>query len=291
MIKKIRYYQYCRQHRQIDFAFINEPREKAEQEKNVRPFLRWTGTSREYLEYIKNCLPPEFSRTVFPTIGGGGLYFALKPSNAIISDPNPAIGNLYQVLATDPDGLIQEIQQYSADKTSFYQLRNKPVSEMNEVQRAARTLVLNNLCTSGMYPEDKNGNFNGLFGNIKHPFFLKSDVLLATAKQLQKCEILPVSLEVLFEKLVRKGDFIYLDLDSENFSPESFDFAYLNKKLKSFQESGIFCMVILSDSFGNPEQFSDFDRRGVARPCSCLSQRPKTGREGLSGSQLQNQLP
>lgn len=258
MIKKIRYYQYCRQHRQIDFAFITEPREKAEQEKSIRPFLRWTGTSREYLEYITKCLPSGFSRAVFPTIGGGSLYFALKPSNAIISDPNPAIGNLYQVLATDPDALIQEIQQYSTDKTFFYQLKKKPVSELNEVQRAARTLVLNNLCLSGMYPEDRDGNFNGVYGKIKHPFFLKSDVLLATAKQLQKCEILPVSLEVLFEKLVREGDFIYLDLDCANFSPERFDFAYLKNKLKAFQESGIFCMVILSDSFGNPEQFSDF---------------------------------
>lgn len=258
MVKKIRYYQYCKKHRQIDFAFIDESREKAEQQKYLRPFLRWTGTTREFLDYITKCLPAEYSRAVFPTIGGGGLYFSLKPTQAIISDPNPAICNLYQVIATDADALIQEVQKYSVDRTFFYQLKKKSIEDLDEVQRAARTLFLNNLCFSGMYPEDKKGNFCGIFGKIRHPIFLKSEVLLTISKQLHGAEILPAGLDVLFEKLVQKGDFIYLDLVKENFSPLSFDFAYLKNKLKEFQESGIFCMIVMSDSFGNPEEFSDF---------------------------------
>jgi len=275
MLKKIRFYQYCKKHRQIDFAFIDESNEKADKQKYLRPFLRWTGTSRDYLEFIKKCLPPEFSRVVFPTIGGGGLFFSLKPTNALISDPNPSINNLYQVLATDPDGLIREIQKYPADRSFFYQLRNKAVEKLDEVQRAARTLFLNNFCISGMYPEDAQGNFNGLFEKIKHPLFLKSEVLLATSRQLQKAEILPVNLETLFEKLVREGDFIYLDLVKENFSAQCFDFAYLRDKLKEFQKSGIFCMIVMSDSFGKPEEFSDFTVAELPVRAHVFSKGPK----------------
>ncbi len=275
MLKKIRFYQYCKKHRQIDFAFIDESNEKIEKQKYLRPFLRWTGTSKDYLEFISKCLPPEFSRTVFPTIGGGGLFFSLKPNKAIISDPNPSINNLYQVLATDPDGLIREIQNYSADRSFFYQLRNKSTDQLNEIQKAARTLFLNNLCISGMYPVDAKGHFNGLFFKIKHPFYLKTDALLAASKQLQKAEILPVNLETLFEKLVREGDFIYLDLIKENFIPETFDFAYLREKLKAFQDSGIFCMVTMSDSFGSPEQFSEFTVAELPVRAHVFSKGPK----------------
>lgn len=45
-------------------------------------------------------LPAKFERYYEPFIGGGALFFALQPERAYISDINPDLISVYQVIQT-----------------------------------------------------------------------------------------------------------------------------------------------------------------------------------------------
>lgn len=45
--------------------------------------------------------------------------FALKPSNGIIADSNPELVNLYQSVADDVDGILDQLKQYQNTEEVF----------------------------------------------------------------------------------------------------------------------------------------------------------------------------
>jgi len=54
----------------------------------------------------------EYNRFIEPFIGGGALFFALKPEHACISDINDELINIYTVVRDDVDKLIVELKKH-----------------------------------------------------------------------------------------------------------------------------------------------------------------------------------
>lgn len=84
----------------------------------VKPILKWAGGKTQMLNDLLPKVPPSYSRYIEPFFGGGALFFALQPENAIIADSNPELINMYWQIADRPGDVIQYLKQYEKDRKS-----------------------------------------------------------------------------------------------------------------------------------------------------------------------------
>ena len=58
---------------------------------DVHPILKWAGGKTQLLSTLIPKIPKNYSRYVEPFFGGGALFFAVQPEQALISDSNPEL--------------------------------------------------------------------------------------------------------------------------------------------------------------------------------------------------------
>ena len=115
--------------------------------KLVKPFVKWAGGKRQLLEEIRKHLPNRITTYYEPFLGGGALLFDLQPNRFVVNDINSEMINVYQVIKTNVDGLIQELSEYVNEPGFYYNIREldrqPEYGELTNVQRAARIIYLN----------------------------------------------------------------------------------------------------------------------------------------------------
>jgi len=52
----------------------------------VHPFIKWVGGKRSIINELLQRIPKQYSSYHEPFLGGGALFFALKPDSAFLSD-------------------------------------------------------------------------------------------------------------------------------------------------------------------------------------------------------------
>lgn len=156
----------------------------------MQPFVKWAGGKRRLFEYINEFIEkakilnrnPK-RRYYEPFLGGGAVFFMLKPKNATISDINEDLINAYTVIQSDKyEKLIELLHNhennyfnYEGGPENYYYLirewdRNDNwKQEHDEVERAARLIFLNKTCYNGLYRVNSRGQFNTPIGRYKNP--------------------------------------------------------------------------------------------------------------------------
>jgi DNA adenine methylase len=184
------------------------------QQASARPFLKWAGGKKQLLPELLSRIPETFDRYLEPFIGGGALFFALQPEKAIISDINPDLINVYEVIKSDVDLLIQDLKKHKHEEDYFYKLRGvdrtKAYQDWSPVEKASRLIYLNKTCFNGLFRVNSKGQFNTPFGAYKNPAIVDVDNLKACSTLLQKTQIKVRSFELILEE-VKAEDFIYFD--------------------------------------------------------------------------------
>ena len=75
-----------------------------------KPILKWAGGKRQLLPALLKNVPDKFSTYYEPFIGGAALLISLyslnRISNAVISDTNADLYNLYKTIRENPQRLI-----------------------------------------------------------------------------------------------------------------------------------------------------------------------------------------
>lgn len=74
------------------------------------------------VDLLKSKIPPHYNSYIEPFFGGGALFFAVRPSNAIIADSNPELINLYQVVKQDVGNLIDALKIFVNTPDEFDRL-------------------------------------------------------------------------------------------------------------------------------------------------------------------------
>ena len=87
---------------------------------HAKPVLKWAGGKSQMLKYILPLIPDYSGRYIEPFFGGGAVYFALNPNEAIISDSNPELINMYEQVASNVEDVITYLNKYKNDKELFY---------------------------------------------------------------------------------------------------------------------------------------------------------------------------
>lgn len=179
--------------------------------KRLKPILKWAGGKGQLLKDIIPELPSTYNRYIEPFFGGGALFFALKPENAVISDSNPELINVYKQVANNVDSVISSLRKYKNDEDMFYEVRSQHWEELPPIQAAARTIYLNKTCFNGLYRVNKKGEFNTPFGRYKNPNICDEDTLRAAADLLKTATIECGDYKDILAKYAHANDFVFLD--------------------------------------------------------------------------------
>ena len=179
-----------------------------------KPFLKWVGGKAQLLSELTTRLPSSFENYFEPFVGGGALFFRLSPQSAILMDVNEELVNVYEVVQSQLEELIIDLQKHVYEKNYYYQIRladrQTEYQNWSKVQRASRLIYLNKTCFNGLYRVNSRGEFNTPMGKYKNPKILDEPNLRACHQALVGVEIIHASfLEI--EAKVKPGDFVYFD--------------------------------------------------------------------------------
>lgn len=175
----------------------------------VRPFLRWAGSKRRLLPKILPRLPTKYDRYVEPFLGGGSLFFALRPEKAVLSDLNRDLIRAYRAVRDDVEQVIEALRTFKYSKAEYYRARDDLVPA-DRWERAARFIFLNKTCWNGLYRENLKGHFNVPFGKTGGKNFLNADELRAASGALRGAKLFCQDFKETLST-IRRNDFVYLD--------------------------------------------------------------------------------
>jgi len=180
----------------------------------TRPFVKWAGGKGQLLTELQSRMPQEYGAYYEPMVGGGALFFSLRPANATLVDANFDLMRLYRIIRDSPDALIEDLQTHQNTKQYFDELRMEDrtpsYDSWSDVRKASRTLFLNRTCFNGLYRVNKSGQFNVPYGKYVNPYIPTADHLRDCSAALQGCTITYNSFGWI-ESMVEEGDFVYFD--------------------------------------------------------------------------------
>jgi len=180
-------------------------------EQKTTPFLKWAGGKTQLLAELRELVPKEFNKYIEPMVGGGALFFSLKPSKAVLGDSNEELIDCYRVVRDSVEDLIRELKKFRNSERYFYRIRSQNPNELAPIKKAARFIYLNKTCYNGLYRVNKEGKFNVPFGRRKNPTICDEENLRAAHAALQGVELEAGDYKEILRKHAKKGDFIYLD--------------------------------------------------------------------------------
>ena len=178
------------------------------------PFVKWAGGKRQLIGELMRRLPQRYGVYYEPFVGGGALMFELEPKRGLVWDINAELINAYQVVQTNVEGLIRELQRHVYEQRYYYRVREADRSpdflKWDAVRRASRLIYLNRTCYNGLYRVNASGHFNVPFGRYENPTIVDADNLRACSRVLKHVQIFMGDFEEVAER-TRAGDFVYLD--------------------------------------------------------------------------------
>jgi DNA adenine methylase len=174
----------------------------------AKPFLKWTGGKRWLVPKINDHLPVPFRTYYEPFLGGGALFFALNPNDAILSDINEELINAYIQVRDSVLLVVATLRDFSYDRKTYLKIRSWVPS--TDLERAVRFIYLNRTCWNGLYRENKHGKFNVPFGRYSNPTICDEQNLVRVSHLLRSKRIVHGDFADVV-KTAHKGDFVYFD--------------------------------------------------------------------------------
>lgn len=176
---------------------------------SLKPFLKWAGGKR-WLFSCSQFAPPDFEGKYFePFLGGGAVFFEIRPNEAILSDTNERLIELYTVIRDEPEEFESVLRNHAQrhSKDYYYKLRNENLDD--SIKRAAQFLYLNRTCWNGLYRENREGRFNVPIGT-KQTVLFENDDFFSWSQALVNTKIECCDFEESIDKTT-EGDFIFAD--------------------------------------------------------------------------------
>ncbi len=297
----------------------------------MKPFVKWAGGKRQILEKItgyvhdsittnpenpQDTIPENTDYTyIEPFLGGGAVFFSLRPKKAIINDLNEDLINAYRIIQSDKcEALIKRLQLFAdayhkdADGT-YYDTRGwdreeEFLTNHDEVERAARMIFLNRTCYNGLYRVNSKGQFNTPIGRYRNPLICDETNIREIHEYLSNpenhIEIMNGSYEQAIDK-AKDGDVIYIDPpydyeDDDGFTKYQMagftfeDFQKLKKKCDIALGKGAFVIISnnatakVLDLFQQDPNYQIFyfpDCFSSLRSINCKGEDRRTGHEAI----------
>ena len=235
-------------------SYIANENMPAFKEAIARPFLKWVGGKRSILPALLVRVPKEYNDYCEPFLGGGALFFALKPQHAHLADVNFNLVLTFIAVRNNVEELIIElkIHEKKHSKEYFLEARKHLSREKDAVKVGALFIYLNKTCYNGLYRVNKSGEFNVPIGSYTSPTILDEENLRAASKALQCADIKQY---IFSQSEIKAENFYYLDppyhktfdgYDKSRFMDK--DHEKLAEFCRKLDDSGCFFMVSNTDN-------------------------------------------
>lgn len=252
----------------------------------VRSPVKWAGGKGQLLWQLLPLLPQKrWKLYAEPFVGGGALFFHLRPPRALLIDNNEELINFYLVVRDDLESLLLDLKRHENTPEYYYRIRAQDPRELSRVARASRFLYLNKTAYNGLWRVNRQGKHNVPFGRYKNP-------KIADAENLQLVREALGGAEIVFGDFSRvldyagPGDFVYLDppyypLSSTSrftsYTAGAFDAAEqvrLAKVFRDLDKKGCLLMLSNSDTPAVRELYAGYDIQVVAarRSINCRAE-------------------
>lgn len=176
----------------------------------AKPFLRWAGSKRKLLPTLSRFWKTSFTRYVEPFMGSACLCFELQPAKAVLGDMNSDLVRTFLAVRDHPQAVANRLAKIPLGKHSYYSIRSERLSDIDELDAAAKFIFLNRFCFNGLYRTNLAGQFNVPFGASGTGQLATAADLRAVAKILKPYTIKHTDFESLLARTT-EGDFVYLD--------------------------------------------------------------------------------
>lgn len=175
-----------------------------------KPFIKWIGGKRSILLELIERLPGKYNGYHEPFLGGGALYFAIRPERAYLSDLNFHLIVTCNAVRGDVDRLIRFLKKHNQNHCKDYYLaqRIQLTKEKDLTKLASIFIYINKTCYNGLYRVNKSGGFNVPMGYYKNPVIVDEVNLMNCSKVLKNAEITRHSFT---KEKIYKNHFYYLD--------------------------------------------------------------------------------
>lgn len=176
-------------------------------------FLRYPGGKSKLLLYLSKLLPKNINisgRYIEPFVGGGSVFLFIQPQEAVISDLNQDLIELYKGIRSYPHRVWETFKNFPVGKEAYYQIRDQEYKDGPLYYRAARTLYLNRTCFKGMWRHNPEGRFNVGYGGEERRWVITHNNIIALSQIFKNVTILHSDFESVLEN-VSDDDFIFLD--------------------------------------------------------------------------------
>ena len=234
--------------------------------KSLKPIVKWSGGKSDEIKQFEKYIPLEYDTYLEPFIGGGSVYFYLKPKKAVISDVHIELIDLYQSIGEGKSNEIYEFMQNSPnDEETYYKIRDTmPIDtklDKAKLDKAKRFYYQRKTCFRGMLRYNRHGKFNIPFGRYKTINY--SDLQNKNYEDLlSKTEILNKSFEYIFENYNNENNFMFLD---PPYDSEFTDYGYCKfgkdeqEKLATlFKNTKIKCLMIIGKTKFIEDLYKDY---------------------------------
>jgi DNA adenine methylase len=191
----------------------------------ARPFVKWAGGKRQLLAAILGQIPREYGRYHEPFVGGGAVFFALSPRNAVLSDSNQRLVRCYTGIKNQVDDVISLLSGYKRNRRFFEVMRRRNVDAASDAEVAAWFIYLNKMGFNGLYRVNSKNRFNVPFGDNKNAQICDEENLRACSRALADAEINCEDFEKVGDR-ARPNDLVYFDPPYVPLSATSYFTAY-----------------------------------------------------------------
>lgn len=228
----------------------------------AKPFIKWAGGKSQLITDITERLP-HYVKDGMPYIYvepfSGSAAFALHlldstypPSAVILNDINSDLVNLYQVVKSHPNELLDylktiqleydELEDKEAKQPYYYAKREEfNKRESYDIKHAGLFIFLNRAGFNGLYRVNSKNKFNVPIGSYKQPNFVFEDTILKASETLKNVEIYNQNYEEVLPSLEQ--------LNKQNLPV----FFYFDPPYKPLSDSASFTSYA-KDSFNDEDQ-------------------------------------
>ncbi|MDQ0285872.1 DNA adenine methylase [Desulfofundulus luciae] len=176
----------------------------------IKSPLKWAGGKGQLIPQFEPLFPPNVREMAEPFVGGGAVFFHLRPPRAFLVDSNEELINFYLVIRDRLEELLVDLRCHKNSAEYYYRIRAVDPATLNPVQRASRFLYLNKTGYNGLWRVNKKGQHNVPFGRYKNPKIVDEEQLSKASAALKNAEIRCGDFSLVLE-VARPGMFIYLD--------------------------------------------------------------------------------
>lgn len=178
---------------------------------SCKPFLKWPGGKRWLVPYARQLLRGCAFQTYYePFLGGGALFFALRPRAARLSDVNGDLVNTYIQVKHHSTKLLSRLQSMGVNKRTFDLLsRTRSTSKLQE---AVRFLYLNRTSFGGIYRLNRRGEYNVPYGGGGRTTeaYWRDNLLANAARALRRARVTEEDFQLSIAR-AGEGDLLYCD--------------------------------------------------------------------------------